>query len=301
MKNVILATHISPVIHGQAYMARMLVRVSDKWDGVQLHVLNTVYSDERSNLGSFSFGKLIKLVKYSLRLRKKIKEHSVNCVILTPSFKIRSLLKDYFLSAVGINKKVKRIGWVHMDPKRLDYESRSAVMKHLARKYISSFDVFVACSESLVSTWPKWIREISVIKVVSNTIDTEELLAEKQGDKKILAPKNDSIKLVFYGAIERQKGWKEFYDAATYLSSIRTDLEFHFFGPAIDLSKLELKDKYFNSNTTEKKIYWHGTASINDKAAVFEMADIVVFPTYTEQLSLSLLEAMYLRKINYSD
>lgn len=290
MKKVLLITHIEPVIHGQALMAKQLVELSKEWDDIELLTLNTVYADDRGKLSGFSFGKTKRLFSYMFQARKMVKKQKIDQVLMTPAFFRTPFVKDgIFVLFLSWFTKAKLTAWVHMDPNRLDYEKRGWFFRKFARKVAGKFDCWVACAPALLKLWPKWLSENHTTASVPNGIPIPKEIPQ-EGETST-SMKSDSVRVLYLSAMDEEKGWLETLEVAKQICSENENVIFDFYGGAgKQLSDEEIKTVFAELN--HERIQWHGAVYDAPKHAALNAADIFLFPSHTEQFPISVLEAM---------
>jgi len=284
-KKILLATHFDPVIHGQAMMAKQLLDVAKDWPDVDVIGLNTVYAEERGKLGKFSFTKIFRLFQYIIKIRKIIKTEDIDTIILCPSFLKGPFIKDAVVLWL-IKKKlsVKVLGWVHMDPSRLNYESSTKLFRKVVDKTMREFDMLIACAPKLLDEWPDWVKRTGHLSVVTNGIPESGFLAKK--------PIKDQTNIMFLSAIDNAKGWREFVYAADLLCSDHDHLYFNLYGGiGANLTETEIQNQ-IESLPAANRIKWHGAVYGQDKVEAFHENHIFILPSYTEQFPIAILEAM---------
>ncbi len=282
---VILFTHYSPVIHGQAMMANQLLEYSINWNDIEIIPINTVFAKKRTELGGFSLGKIWMLYKCISKIRRLLKTESIEDVIICPSFKYGSFLKDALVvSAIRKLIKGRLIGWIHMDPNRLEYEHKQKWYRKLVDRTLSKFDVLVACAPGLINLWPEWIKNSCRVEAIANGIPH----IQKDDQMKI----NGAINVMFLSAIDEQKGLKEFLEVSDALCDSNDKFNFNVYGGLGVGVSLEDAENYFKSLRNGNRIIWHGPVYGEDKDEAFRANHLFVLPSHTEQFSIAILEAM---------
>lgn len=284
MKKVLLITHIEPVIHGQAMMAKQLVDLSKEWEDVELLTLNTVYTDDRGKLSGFSFGKTKRLFSYMFQARKMVKKQKIEQVLMTPAFFRTPFVKDgLFILFLSWFTKAKLTAWVHMDPNRLDYEKRGWLFRKFARKVAGKFERWVACAPELLKRWPKWLSENYTTTHVYNGIPIPDSVDRSS--------REGAVRVLYLSAMDVEKGWEETLAVAQEICGEHDNVIFDFYGGAgKQHSEEEIREEFDNIN--HPRIQWHGAVYDEPKQEALNSADLFVFPSYTEQFPISVLEAM---------
>ena len=287
-KYILLATHLEPAFHGQAICAGQLLECSEGWVDIDLVGLNTVYADERGELKGFSFSKVIKLLKYILSTGRIIKKHDIDYVIVCPAFFKGPFLKDaLYILVLRRIYRVRVMCWVHMDPRRINYEQQASWFQGVMNRVLGSVDCFVSCAASLNRYWPEWLKSQVECFDVANGVEDEGGRFLVEGGER-----GDICRVIYLSAIDDEKGWRELLAVALEIVDERDDFEFMFYGGVgAHLTESEVESE-FNEASKKGRIKWLGAVYDEDKAKAFRDASIFVLPSYTEQFPLVVLEAM---------
>ncbi len=283
----LLITHVSPVIHGQSMMAELLVSSSQQWDDIELSTINTVYTSDRNNLGSFRFGKLKRLFHYIFSAVKAARQESIDIVILTPGFQLGALCKDMLMTlALWSMSDVKIVGWVHMDPSRLRLRQKNKLIRTWIEASLGMIDHWVGCAPKLAKTWPPLVPEprsavANGIEDPTNDLELSEVRVSRQKKR-----------IIYLSAMEEAKGWKELFEVAQKLCATNADLIFEFYGGVGVGSSEEELNTMFDKSSFPKQMLWHGPAYGEEKHKAFLNADLFILPSHTEQFPIAVIEAM---------
>lgn len=285
-RGVLLATHIEPVIHGQAMMASHLAQSAQGWEDVPFYTLNTVYAEERGGLGGFSLSKISKLCGYMMTARRLIREHRISHVILCVAFFKGPFLKDAMM--IQFLKKccgVEVVSWVHMDPNRMNAVAESGWMRRVVERTLGEVSHWVACAPALLQRWPAWLQRQPKLHAICNGIEDTGVQVSEVSEQGI-------CRVTYLSAMDDEKGWRELYQAAELILAGEhgASYEFHFYGGAGKQDSEEELRAHFGE--APKGIYWHGAAYGDAKAAALREASLFVLPSHTEQFPLALLDAM---------
>mgnify|MGYP005989824123 CR=1 FL=1 len=286
MLRVLLATHLSPVIHGQALMASQLASANAAWSDIELYQLNTSYAETREALKGGGLKKIFKLRDYLREAEEIIRNEKIDILIVTPAFFRAPFFKDqYFLRTLKKRTGVKVVGWVHMDPERLEFDRLPYPLRRLAASLVKNVDHWVSCASSLASQWPFWIvGDATKVNAISNGIPDPSPIDAKLSH----SPK----RLMYLSSMDPEKGWRDLYDVAVELCETRVDFEVHFYGGVGAGESQEALQEKFSTGPHASRIQWHGATWDDDKQRAFQCADLFVFPSHTEQFPISILEAM---------
>lgn len=268
-------------------MASQLRDLAAPWTDIRYLPLNAVFTEDRDQLGKFSFGKIRRLLGYLgetviVRLRDKAKT-----IIVHPAFHPAPFLKESLFIWLASLMGMRVIAWIHMDPNRLRLESRSAIFQKWVHLTLGRVDTFVACAPSLIGTWPGWLashKAIGIANVIADPSKNDPQHSHLRSEERLL--------IVYLSAIDPEKGWRELYEAALRICDSNNSVEFHFYGGigmgenANDVSTL------FRSSRHADRILHLGPVQGEDKFHRLREADLFIFPSHTEQFPLTILEAM---------
>jgi len=217
----------------------------------------------------------------SIRL---VRQTSASVVIITPAFFTGPFLKDAFMIlALRAFTNAHVVGWVHMDPFRLNLEKRPKWYRRLAAEVFQRVDCWVACAPALLNGWPAFIS-VERRHALTNGI-------EAPPPPKRLAT-CDRLRVAYLSVMDIEKGWKDLLEAAQFLCARRSDIEFHFYGNAAGQADADELRALFEQLPEADRIHWHGPAWGENKWRALADADLYCFPSHTEQFPIAVLEAM---------
>lgn len=282
--HVVLVAHADPPIHGQAVAAAALIEESKGWSSIKLHHVNAVYAETRGDLTGFSIGKLFKLARYLIQSVRLVWATGASVVIVTPAFFRGPFLKDaLMIFTLRTLTRANVIGWVHMDPARIDIESAPGWLRKIITVTTSRVASWVACSTALVEQWPDFLPKDRCIGLANG------IAAPVSLPRDVLLPR---LRVTYLSAMDPEKGWIEAVTAARSICSSNPHVEFHFHGNALSQEdELQLRAE-FESGPHADRILWHGPAWGDQKWAALASADLFCFPSHTEQFPIAVLDAM---------
>ncbi|RYD68226.1 MAG: glycosyltransferase [Verrucomicrobiaceae bacterium] len=281
---VILLAQTSPPIHGQAIMCSILDQHLCHRENISYRSINAIYSKERSQLSEFSLEKLVRMYWYLGLLFYHLLTERRKVLITTPSFHHFSFLKDSFSIWLGSLMGAQVIAWIHMDPRRIEFDSHSWLSKWWIEKTLERIDLFVPCGTNLARRWPEWLnwREKYAIP---NGVEDRFLEAPPS------LPAN-GFSILYLSSMTLQKGWKDLLGVAAEITKSRKDVTFIFAGgPGDEDSESSIRAQIEAANSSGR-IVWIGEVSGEKKTRAFQSADLFVLPSWTEQFPLVLIEAM---------
>jgi glycosyltransferase involved in cell wall biosynthesis len=281
--NVLLISQVDPPIHGQAVMAALLLEQSKKWSEHNFFVINSAYTEKRADLGAFSFIKALRWLRFVARALGIMSAKDVDVVIMTHSFFRGPFLKDSVFVWLARLLKKKIIVWVHMDPSRLDWQNLPGWLSSYVRACISIPVRWVACSPSLIETWPSAFERDKITAICNGIPDplTTDLSSEMR-----------PARVVFLSAMTDEKGWRELFKVAENVCRDNPQTCFDFYGaPGAGETEASIVD-FFARSSFRDQICWHGSVTGENKTRALLQASLFCLPSWTEAFPLVVLEAM---------
>lgn len=282
-KSILFIAQSSPPIHGQAIMAAQLASLMHEWQDTVLHHINASYTNERSQLGSFSLRKVFLWLSYLARMFWLCLTKRVDAIIMTHSFFPGPFVKDsaFLWLARLLHKKI--IVWVHMDPNRFPWQDSSGALAKYARLVIRLPHLWVACAPSLTRQWPDSFGGCSLAAVCNGIPDPAPALAPRP---------QQPLRIVYISSMTEEKGWQELLTAAEVLCSEMPDIQFDFYGGIGAGESEEHLKQVFSSSAHPTRIAWHGEVWGERKTRVLAAADLFCLPSWTEAFPLAVIDAM---------
>ncbi len=169
--------------------------------------------------------------------------------------------------------------------KKIEFLSKH-LMNFAERKSIQRASCNVFLSKYIVDKmFEKNILSDSInFEIIGDAIQTNSPDISKEKEEN-----SDKANIVFLGRISPEKGWDVFVECANKLRD--KDYIFNMYGLG-HVEKLNKKIKEYNLN----KLIYHGFIPNKDVFKVFSKADIVVIPSYYEELGSVVLEAGLMKK-----
>ena len=264
-------------------MAAQLAELMHAWPDSQVHLVNASYTNDRSQLGSFSLRKVYLWLSYLARTLWLCLTRPVDAIVMTYSFFPGPFLKDSaFLWLAWLLRK-KMIVWVHMDPNRFPWHTGSRWLTFYARHSIRLAHQWVACSPSLVAQWPQAF-DLSNVTAICNGIPDS---------KPSLTPRSQQpLRVVYLSSMTEEKGWQDLLEVAETLCAECSDLAFDFYGGVGAGETDDHLHHVFSSCAYPTRIRWHGELWGERKTQVLAEADLFCLPSWTEAFPLAVIDAM---------
>lgn len=185
-----------------------------------------------------------------------------------------SFLRKSFVFTIAKLFGKKTIIHIHGAEFDIFYNNSPAFIKKIITKTLNAGDLIIVLSKQ----WKEKISEISSnpnIKVLYNPTIIKELNQTN----------SDKVKFLFMGRLGKRKGTYDIIDAAKYVNS---NIEINLYGDG----NIEEFEKLIQDNNLQEKIKIKGWISGNEKEEVFKNSNILLLPSYSEGLPMSILEAM---------
>jgi len=286
VEHVLLVGQHFPVIHGQSSQFSKLLRGSDQWADINISSLNTVYAETRDDLSRASLLKLLKMARYAFEMCYLSQRLRPRVIVLSPAFNAGSFLKDsFFILLAKYVCRAKVIGWIHMDPNRLEWGSMPKWYRRYSVWVVSRLNLLVSCAPALPERWPAFLKGVPVA-IVTNGVRGRE---ERVNRESLI---RDSTKIGFLSAMDSKKGWKELFNVAQQCCKLCPLIEFHFYGELGMGESMDEVLEVFANQPYKSRVSWIGGVSGKDKMEAFESMDLYCLPSHTEALPLVILEAM---------
>lgn len=275
--NVLFVAHVPPPNHGAAIVGeRVLSIISKIYDYKLLRLSN---SKSISNMGKGrTLSNLIFVLALYLKTFLYLMFYRPNIIYITPSLNGFAFLRDLpllvFFYIYLLFSKSKVICHVHMRPLFL---MESSVLMTAWCFLSSKFEV-ILLSKSLRNDFSKKFNP-KKLHFLSNTSQVKHDKDESFKDRK---------SILYVGHIMESKGAIRLLTLAQNFSS--KNVIFHFageFGGEAD------RAKFFNlmEHLPEGLVYYHGPVSGEQKVRLFNSADLLALPSFSEAQPLTIIEA----------
>ncbi|MFK8031697.1 MAG: glycosyltransferase family 4 protein [Gammaproteobacteria bacterium] len=230
-----------------------------------------------------------KFLSDPVRFKRHLKEHHADydLTMINPSFEYGSLIREALLLRVAKKQNKKTIVFF----RGFDMDNAAFVDKYFKKLFFASYcktDCFIVLGEEFRDCLVDWGFKQPV--VLETTLVDDKLLEGFSLDARLARIDNgEPAKLLFLSRIVKEKGVMEALQAFKLLvkANDRLTLTMAGDGPMLDEAKQYAKD-----NGLEDKISFPGFVSGDEKRRVLTDADMYIFPSYTEGMPNSVLEAM---------
>ena len=131
------------------------------------------------------------------------RRNRASAVIVTPAFFPGSSLKDaVVILTLRTFTTADIVGWVHMDPFRLDLEKKPRWYRRLATEVFQRVDYWVACAPTLMNCWPGFLPADRRY-AITNGIEAPAI------PRRVSAP--GRLRVVYLSAMHQEKGWRDLF------------------------------------------------------------------------------------------
>jgi glycosyltransferase involved in cell wall biosynthesis len=224
--------------------------------------------------------------------RKRISDNDIALVQTSTSLGAFSVLRDglfiYFANRKGIKTIVFFRGW------NIDFEKKiEKYYLNLFRFFIFRADSFIVLSSTFKNKLLDWGYKENIY--LESTIIDEELLKEISQEKLLQnrgkRRKEAKYNILFLARIEKAKGIYEAIETFRIVKSNNRGKQIKLFiaGSGKELNNVRL---YVDSLDLNEDIIFLGHVDGDNKKVCFSDADVYLFPSYTEGMPNSVLEAM---------
>jgi len=227
--------------------------------------------------------KVFNIIWIYIKLISKIKDQNYKIIHLNTSLDFRSLLRDTFIIKIAkhFNKKCVIFirGWHD--------EQEKNVQKYFLNT-INNTDACIVLSSKFKSKLLSWGYN-KPIYVETTTVDDNYLTDYTPINIETKFVKDsDEINILFFARVEKYKGIFEALETYTLLSEKYKNIKLTIIGDGKEKNKvLEISQK-----NNLKKIVFKGFLTGHSKYNALKDGDILLFPSYSEGMPNSVLEAM---------
>lgn len=267
----------------------------DAMSGVSTHVRMLLTSDlpQDYELLHFQVGSegrrentLAKLLRFTLsplQLALFLLRTGAEVVHLNASLDPKAYWRDLAYSIVARLLGRRVVNQIHGGAMPQDFFRGNALLTWVLRRFLVSSDVVTVLSSAELTAYRAFDARINV-RLIPNAIDPAGLADQAR-------PYNTDrpLKLVYIGRIVRAKGLFEVIEALTELKRAGREFELSIAGEGADRTELMTVSKKAG---LQDRVRFRGRVFAAEKCRLWLDSDLFVFPSYSEGLPYSLLEAM---------
>lgn len=227
--------------------------------------------------------KLVRFALSPLHLALLLLRSRAEVVHINASLDAKAYWRDlaYWVVAKLLGRRV--VNQIHGGAMPQDFFRGNAVLTWVLRRFLVSSDVVTVLSSAELSAYRAFDARIKV-HLVPNAIDPAGL-----ADQVRACNTHGPLKLVYVGRLVRAKGLFEVVEALVKLKRAGRRFTLSIAGGGPDLSELMAACE---SGDLGRRVEFLGSVFGADKCRLLLDSDVFVFPSYTEGLPYSLLEAM---------
>lgn len=209
--------------------------------------------------------------------------HRPHIVHLNTSLDAKAYWRDWGYLVVAKLLGAKVVNQIHGGALPRDLFSGNAFLTWLLRRFICLSDVVSILSREEYRAYTDFAPQARIVHI-PNAIDPTALLG-------VIRPPDRArpLKLVYVGRLAREKGLFEAVAAMAALCAEGRLLSFDIAGAGMDATALQ---DAVNRLGMSEVVHFLGPVFGAKKHALWQEADVFVFPTYAEGLPYALLEAM---------
>lgn len=268
---VLLVSPLPPPVGGIATWTESYINWC-KNKNIEIVVINTSVIGKRDKQINFRrnfIDETKRTIKILKKLRKTIKEESIDVVHLNSSCGTYGIIRDFLCAKI-----IKRSGKLLLTHYHCDIEEQirnRKLQKRYLKKLALESNINLVLNKASCDYLLKETTQKSTI--VTNFIDKDFILDKKDNIN------NEIKKIVYIGHVQKTKGAVEIITVAKAFPTI----QFVLAGPiSNEIKKMNLSDN----------IITLGAIKHNTVKELLCTADVFLFPTYSEGFSIALLEAM---------
>lgn len=279
MKKILLFIKLPPPTTGATLMNQYVVESQLLRDNFEIHTIAISYNSSVSQMGSYSFAKFFKIIKYNFTLVKDLIQFKPNLIYFQISPLGFAFLRDslFVFTMKLFRKKIV----FHLHGKGISQQLNNP-MKKLLYKFVFKNQDIITLSELLDYD----IKDVFKGRIfhVPNGIPKVE---HKDNDK----PINKVPKILYLSNLIKSKGILDFLDSLEILAHKNIDFNVSIVGEEADLTKKEL-NLLIDKKNISKSVMYLGPKYEKEKNTFCLQSDIFVFPTLKDCFPLVILETM---------
>lgn len=242
-----------------------------------LKLNSSLVKRKQTSNGKFSFKNFINFILLRKKIAHQVKKEQPDVIYFNTSYGI-SLLKDLMALKRHYKSKCKVFIHIHFADADTILTKHKMIRNNIIRNINKKLTDIVFLSSKTKDDFAKYL--INVKPHLLYNYFSKDLNPKIKKDDKIL-------NLLFLGSLEKRKG---FYDILAAINEIenKDSIRLTICGvPIEDQAKNEIQ-KYKNENWFDFKGYTSG----QEKDNILSKADILLLPSYSEGLPISILEAL---------
>ena len=282
---ILFIMHMPPPVHGASVVGQYIhdsKLINAEFECVYL---NPTTAKNLEDVSKFRFGKLLDVFKLIKRIKAKVREIQPDLVYFTANAKGIPFYKDYL-----IVRTLKRMGCkvvIHYHNKGVSTRQDKWVDNLLYKSFFKNIKI-ILLAEALYKDIEKYVVREDV-QICGNGIPY--ICTNNTGES---ANNSDSVLNILYlSNMMEEKGVWTLVDACRLLHDKGIKFECHFVGGWKDITESSFHN-CIEAYGLQDCVFAHGAKYGDEKEPFFNIADVMVFPTYyhNECFPLVLLEGM---------
>jgi glycosyltransferase involved in cell wall biosynthesis len=283
---ILFILHLPPPVHGASVMGSYIKQSTLINSEFDTQYINLSSSNNLQQIGKGGIKKGYQLVKVLLNIIRALLFEKYDLAYVTLTARGVGFYKDVLV--VGILKLFKKKIIYHFHNKGISTAKENSLNKMLY-SFVFSNTKSILISESLYPDFKKYLH-IEDVYFCPNGIPVTENIASS-GIKP--NPDHKLLSFLFLSNMMVEKGVFDLLDACEILNNRGLKFRCNFVGSWSDISEVVFLEEV-KKRKLENIISSHGGKYGKEKDALFEEADVFVFPTYYhyESFPVVILEAM---------
>jgi glycosyltransferase involved in cell wall biosynthesis len=286
MKKILCIMHKTPPVHGAAVVGDQVYTLLNSLENLDVELVTLGSGNSISDLAGVSLRKINATLKVFFAVLLNLIVRRNDIVYFTPSLGgfafYRDIIISLMLKVYMRVTKCKVFLHIHMRPEILS----NKIINRVFFKVINGFELILLSGDLEVDYGPL----ISEVNVHSLPNGIESLLPHDIELAKLVSSRKRGLKTVLYlGHLITSKGFKRALEIAALLKNDR-NIVFKFAGEfGSDHDRLFFYD--FIKKHGLNNVEYLGVVKGQEKVNIFSSSSVLILPSYSEALPLTILEA----------
>lgn len=272
-----------PPNHGAASINKVIFESEIVNAGIDKRLIRINFAKTMNQIGKYSFGKIIELIKLQWRLWKNFRSFHPDFVYFTANCVGAAFFRDLYL--ILFIKLCRRKLILHFHGKGIAENSCKWIYRVL---YQIAFDntYLIFLSNRLLQTE---LTRLNLKNIKAFFLENGSPIVPFE----LIQKNNRPLKLLFLSTIMPSKGIYILLDSLVTVKKSVQDFHLDIVGePALNNNEAEILRDYIKRHDLAAYVTWHGAVYGENKYDFFRAADLFIHPTLNEAFGLVLIEAM---------